>query len=96
MIRNVALILLYDKDKKLLLQHRDDDSPMLPGYWALFGGGIEKEETPEEAVRRETMEELNYSLKNPKLVIKQNFQIEDYNGVQYVYMEEYDSSQKLI
>ncbi|HIH17265.1 MAG: 7,8-dihydro-8-oxoguanine triphosphatase [archaeon GW2011_AR6] len=62
MRRDVAVIILYDNKKRILLQHRGKNSPRLPGYWAFFGGGIEKGETPEQAVRRECKEELNYIL----------------------------------
>ncbi|MDP2708681.1 MAG: NUDIX domain-containing protein [bacterium] len=60
MPRNVALIILFDQDKKILLQHRAEDAKRLPGYWGFFGGGIDQGETPEQAVRRETMEVLKY------------------------------------
>ena len=68
--RNCALIILYDEDKKILLQQRTDDAPTRPGCWGFFGGGIEKDETPEQAVRRECFEELNYTLENPKFIAK--------------------------
>ncbi|MDO8592154.1 MAG: NUDIX domain-containing protein [bacterium] len=95
MIRNVALIVLYDKNKKILLQHRAEDAERLPGYWGFFGGGIEAGETPDQAVRRETREELNYELKNPKLVMTHEYVHEDRKGVQYIFMEEYDKNKKL-
>ena len=34
------------------------------GYYFLFGGGIEKEETEKEALRREIIEETGYTIKN--------------------------------
>jgi len=52
MIKKIALVILYDSKKRLLLQHRSDDSKVLPGYWGFFGGNIEKGETPEKAVKR--------------------------------------------
>jgi len=96
MARNISAIIFYDKNKKILLQHRAEDAERLPGYWAFFGGGIEKGETPEQAVRREAMEELNYALNNPKLVMKQIFLYKNEKNEKYVFMEEYDSSKKLI
>lgn len=95
MIRDVAVILLYDEEKKVLFQHRSDDAVRLPGYWAFFGGGIEKGETPQEAVKRETMEELNYELINPQLVMVQDFKGRDHAGKKYVFTEEYDVSKKI-
>ncbi|MDO9399084.1 MAG: NUDIX domain-containing protein [bacterium] len=96
MARNVAIIILYDQDKKILLQHRAEDAKRLPGYWAFFGGGIETGETPEQAVKRETLEELDYTLENPKLIMKQNFFWKDETNEKHVFMEEYDPSKKMI
>jgi mutator protein MutT len=95
MARNVAVIILYDKDKEILLQHRAEDAKRLPGYWAFFGGGIEAGETPKQAVRRETLEELNYTLKNPRLIMKQDFLSKDETNEKHVFMEEYDPGKKI-
>ena len=84
-------IILYDKDKKVLLQHRDDDAPKYPGKWGLFGGAIEKNENPLEAIKRECGEELEYSLKNPQLII-----INKEYGDTHVFVEKYDESKKLV
>lgn len=95
MRRDVAVILLYDKEKRILLQHRSDDAKRLPGYWAFFGGGIKPGETPLEAVKREAQEELNYTLKNPKKVLEQELG-SGHSGTMSVFMEEYNPTQKLI
>lgn len=83
----VALIVLYDSEKKFLLQHRSRDAKLLPEYWAFFGGGVKIEETPEDAIRREAYEELNLELKAPQLVIEQDFREGDLDGQMYVYIE---------
>lgn len=95
MARNVAIIILYDEDKKILLQHRADDAERLPGYWAFFGGGIEAGETPEQAVKRETLEELNYILSNPRLIMKQDFLSKDEASKKHVFVEEYNPDKKI-
>ena len=95
MARNVAIIILYDQDKKILLQHRAEDAERLPGYWAFFGGGIEAGETPERAVKRETLEELNYTLKNPRLIMKQDFLSKDEPNEKHVFVQEFDPSKKI-
>lgn len=95
MTRNIADIIIFDKNKKVLLNHRSEDAKRWPGYWGFFGGAIEAGETPEQAVRRETKEELNYELKNPKLVMTQKFIYKGDENTQYVFMEEYDENKKL-
>ncbi|MFH1427553.1 MAG: NUDIX domain-containing protein [Patescibacteria group bacterium] len=95
MKRDVAIIILYNLKKEILLQHRDNNMRRLPGYWAFFGGGIDKNETPEEAVKRETLEELNYQLIKPKLVLMQNFKDKYHQGVKHVFVEKYNPNKKL-
>lgn len=61
MHKDVALIIFY-KDDKILIQDRRDMSK-LGEEWGFFGGRIEQGESPEQAVVRETKEELTYDLK---------------------------------
>lgn len=61
-----------------------------------FGGKIEGDETPEEAVKRETYEELHYKLKNPKLVMVQKFKDKHHDRTMYVFIERYDPTKKLV
>jgi 8-oxo-dGTP diphosphatase len=53
----VALVLLIDRSGAVLLQHRDGNTSVSPNQWSLPGGRIEFGETPEEAARRELLEE---------------------------------------
>lgn len=55
-----ALLILLDADRRILLQHRDDDAPACPGQWGLFGGAVEPNEAVRRAMVREAMEELRY------------------------------------
>lgn len=57
----VACIVLYDGGGRFLLQHRDDDCENLPGYWGFFGGSVEPGESVEQALRRESQEELSHT-----------------------------------
>lgn len=51
--------ILYNADKQVLLQQRDDKPDLaFAGYWTLFGGKVEYGETPDMAMRRELMEEI--------------------------------------
>jgi 8-oxo-dGTP diphosphatase len=59
---HVAIAILYQEDK-FLMQLRDNIPGILyPGYWGLFGGHIETDETPDIAVQREVKEEISYTL----------------------------------
>ncbi len=89
MVRSVALIILYDKERRILLQHRDENIRRLPGYWAFFGGGIKSGEDPEETIKRETLEELNYILRDPKLIMVQKLEDKSQKELKYVFVEKY-------
>lgn len=54
-----AGILFVSPEKEVLLMRRAGKDH--PGEWALPAGGLEKDETPEQAARRETQEEAGYS-----------------------------------
>lgn len=53
------------RDKEVLLIHRFRDGME---YWVLPGGGVEDEETLEEALRREVMEETSLSILSFELI----------------------------
>jgi len=90
-----AIIILYDDRGRVLLQQRTDDAKKLPGYWAFFGGGIEKEESPKEAVIRETYEELRICLINPKLVLEREFKINDEQGYMYIFVHPVENKKSI-
>lgn len=59
-----AVILLHDST--YLMQLRDDKPTItFPGAWGLFGGDVEAEETPLDAIRRELNEELGITNPEP-------------------------------
>lgn len=94
--RSVSVILLYDDKKRILLQHRDENIIILPGHWSFFGGAIDNGESPENAVKRETKEELEYDLADPKLIMTQTFSTEIHDITRYVYVEKYNSKHQLV
>ncbi|MBD2387902.1 NUDIX hydrolase [Cylindrospermum sp. FACHB-282] len=58
----VAIAILY-QDNKFLMQLRDNVPGIAyPGCWGLFGGHIEKGESPNVALKRELIEEIGYDL----------------------------------
>ncbi len=66
-MKSGSKIILVNNEGKVLLQLRDS-CHSYSGSWALFGGHIEGSETPEEALIREIKEEINYTLKDYKLI----------------------------
>ena len=72
--RKVAIIIFYDDKNRILLQDRRGISK-LGEEWGFFGGKIEEGETPEQAVIRETKEELGFDLKEYKYVGEYSYKI---------------------
>lgn len=62
--KEVVVILPY-VDNKVLLQLRDiKEGIAFPGHWGFFGGAIDDGESPEDAAKRELIEEIGYEPAN--------------------------------
>ncbi len=62
----ISAVVLVNDNKEVLLYLRDDNLEIpYPNHWSFIGGHIEKNETPLEALIRETMEEIGYKIDNP-------------------------------
>ena len=58
---------LTDLNNNIYLQKRDQNKNIyFPGQWGLFGGSCEKDESPEDAIKREIFEELTINITSPK------------------------------
>lgn len=63
-MQKIAAIILENDSGEFLLALRDNKSWIpFPNHWDLIGGHVEEGETPEEAIKREYMEELGLELK---------------------------------
>ena len=63
-MKEVSLIILRNNHRLLMYLRDDKPSIPFPNYWSLIGGGIEKNETPYEALNREIQEEINSKIEN--------------------------------
>ena len=52
-------IIIIDQNGDFLLHLRDGNTPIMTNQWSLVGGGIEKNELPENAAKREVFEETS-------------------------------------
>jgi 8-oxo-dGTP pyrophosphatase MutT (NUDIX family) len=70
----VALAMLQ-RDGRWLMQLRDDIPGIVaPGCWGLFGGHLDPGETPEQAARRELLEEINWQPDDLQLALVHHIQ----------------------
>lgn len=63
--REVATLIPYKtsgQETCFFLQVRDHNAPRLPGFFGFFGGGLENDESPDEALVREIKDELGLTL----------------------------------
>lgn len=88
--RDVSVLIL-DYQGKILLQKRSASARRFPNAWGLFGGGVEPDEPPENALRREILEELELEL-GPLVQISAHPYVLpeiDETGMVYVFREDY-------
>jgi 8-oxo-dGTP pyrophosphatase MutT (NUDIX family) len=58
-----AALIVVGEDERYLMQLRDQKPNIFyPGYWGLFGGAIERGDSPETSLRRELEEELGLTV----------------------------------
>lgn len=69
-----AGVILYTADQ-VLLQKRDRRPRLYPGRWAIFGGGLQDGEPPDQAACREVAEELGYTIRPEELELLGRFQV---------------------
>ena len=91
-MKKIAAVILENDKGEILLYLRDSkpDIPF-PHHWDLFGGHIEGNETPEQALIREVKEELDYDLEEYKFYKKfECLEGDAYPNIKYVYIGKID------
>jgi mutator protein MutT len=82
--RRYAIFVLRDKQGRIVLQKRDKNAPKHPLHWSFFGGNIENGETPEQAVKREAMEELG--LRSVRFRFFGRYDVKDGNELNEIFL----------
>jgi 8-oxo-dGTP pyrophosphatase MutT (NUDIX family) len=63
--RLVSILIPYrviNNEIYVYLQKRGMDMERLPGWFGLWGGGVDEDETPEQGLKREVQEELGFDV----------------------------------
>ena len=89
--REVAIIIM-NENNELLIQKRSANKKQAPNKWCMTSGHIDAGENPLEVVKRETLEELGFELKNEDIeflfITKKQKKFSDTqynNNFQYIY-----------
>jgi 8-oxo-dGTP diphosphatase len=90
-----CVYLLYDKNRRFLLQLRSKERKFLPHHWCFFGGRVHTGETPYESLKRKALDELNYDIKNAKYVLSTSFDHVDFRSILHIFVEEYAFQSKI-
>lgn len=62
--KNAIAVIINNDNKILLLKRSSFEKQWMPNKWGLVGGGIEKDESPKEACKREIKEETGLDINN--------------------------------
>jgi 8-oxo-dGTP diphosphatase len=85
--KNAVAVIVNEDNKILLLKRADIKDIWMPNKWALVGGGIEKGETPQQAIKREIQEEIGIEVKK----FTKSFSIQrNSDSVEHVFACRYD------
>ena len=87
-------IIIQREDGKKVFQLRDNKASIAnPNKWALFGGGINKQEEPLHAAIRELKEELKIDIKKEELTLLGVFH--DFKKKNYIFMMPIKNNRRL-
>ncbi len=91
----VSVIII--NDNRVLMHLRDNKKTIaFPNFWSLPSGGLEKNETPLDAAKREVEEETNYKLSSPIPFFPHHIFINRPDvKTTHFFIEKYDNAQKI-
>ena len=83
-MKKAVSVILINKEKQFLFHLRDNKKNIpFPNFWSFISGGVEENETLEEALKREVKEEIGCNIKNPIFVGILN--IDNFGTLTYIY-----------
>ena len=93
-MKQIAQVLLFDRDRRLVVYLRDDKTDIpFPNHWDFFGGHIEAGESPEQALAREVKEELGIQLTGWQFVRRYEcLEGDAYPNVKFIYRASIDQA----
>jgi len=93
-LKQIAQVLLFDRDRRLVIYLRDDNPQIpFPNHWDLLGGHLENGETAEQALVREVKEEIGIELTDWKAFRRFDCAKGDaYPNVKHIYWATIDKS----
>jgi 8-oxo-dGTP diphosphatase len=93
-MKQIAQVLLFDCNRRLLIYLRDDNPEIpFPNHWDFFGGHVEAGESPEQALVREIKEELGIELNQWQFVRRYECMEGDvYPNVKFIYRASIDQA----
>jgi 8-oxo-dGTP diphosphatase len=91
-MKEIAQVLLFDRKGRLLIYLRDNKPEIpFPNYWDFFGGHLEQDETPEQALAREVREELGVRLATWRFFRRYEcFSGDAYPNIKHIYRAQID------
>lgn len=91
-----ADVWIINKEKKILIQKRAEQKKLEPNVWAMTGGSVIKGETPLEALKRETFEELGIDLNIEKAIKIHHYRTGNVWLDEYIVEQEIDLNEIII
>jgi 8-oxo-dGTP diphosphatase len=93
-IIEISQVLLFDRNHRLVVCLRDDNPDIpFPNHWDLFGGHLEGNENPEQALVREVKEEVGVELERWEFFrIYHCTQGDAYPNIKHIYWAQIDRS----
>jgi 8-oxo-dGTP pyrophosphatase MutT (NUDIX family) len=84
LLADAVAALIVTPDGRYLMQLRDDIPKIFyPGYWGCFGGAVHDGEDPEQALKRELYEEIEFELLDCTKFVRLDFDLVPAGGKKF-------------